>query len=31
MPNGFMPAPGETFDWLLCDLVEEPHHVIRLI
>ena len=27
----FMPAPGETFDWLLCDLVEEPHHVVRLI
>lgn len=27
----FMPAPGETFDWLLCDLVEEPHHVMRLI
>ncbi len=27
----FMPAEGETFDWLLCDLVEEPHHVMRLI
>lgn len=27
----FMPAPGEVFDWLLCDLVEEPHHVMRLI
>jgi len=27
----FMPAPGETYEWLLCDLVEEPHHVIRLI
>lgn len=27
----FMPVPGETFDWLLCDLVEEPHHVMRLI
>jgi len=20
---------GEMFDWLLCDLVEEPHHVMR--
>lgn len=27
----FMPAPGETFDWLFCDLVEEPHHVVRLV
>lgn len=26
-----MPSAGETFDWLLCDLVEEPHRVIRLI
>jgi 23S rRNA (cytidine2498-2'-O)-methyltransferase len=24
----FHPAPGETFDWLFCDLVEEPHHVL---
>jgi 23S rRNA (cytidine2498-2'-O)-methyltransferase len=27
----FMPAPGQTFDWLFCDLVEDPHHVMRLI
>ena len=26
---GFHPAPGESFDWLLCDVVEEPHHVLR--
>ncbi len=26
---GFRPGPGETFDWLFCDLVEEPHHVLR--
>lgn len=26
---GFRPAPGRTFDWLFCDLVEEPHHVLR--
>ena len=26
---GFQPAPGAIFDWLLCDLVEEPHHVLR--
>ena len=26
---GFRPAPGETIDWLFCDLVEEPHHVAR--
>jgi 23S rRNA (cytidine2498-2'-O)-methyltransferase len=25
----FQPAAGETFDWLFCDLVEEPHHVMR--
>lgn len=25
----FRPADGETFDWLFCDLVEEPHHVMR--
>jgi 23S rRNA (cytidine2498-2'-O)-methyltransferase len=24
----FAPAPGETFDWMFCDLVEEPHHVL---
>lgn len=25
----FSPAPGQTFDWMFCDLVEEPHHVMR--
>jgi 23S rRNA (cytidine2498-2'-O)-methyltransferase len=25
----FRPEPGETFDWLFCDLVEEPQHVLR--
>ena len=25
----FQPAPGEMFDWMFCDLVEEPHHVMR--
>src|SRR5207244_2667751 len=25
----FAPAAGETIDWLFCDLVEEPHHVVR--
>ncbi|MDD2762966.1 MAG: SAM-dependent methyltransferase [Opitutaceae bacterium] len=25
----FRPAPGETFDWLFCDLVAEPHQVLR--
>ncbi len=24
-------AVDETFDWLFCDLVEEPHHVLRNI
>jgi 23S rRNA (cytidine2498-2'-O)-methyltransferase len=27
----FAPADGEVFDWLFCDLVEEPHHVMRNI
>ena len=27
----FGPPPGETYDWLFCDLVEEPHHVIQNI
>ena len=27
----FAPVPGEVFDWLFCDLVEEPHHVMRNI
>lgn len=26
---GFRPAAGEKIDWLFCDLVEEPHHVMR--
>jgi 23S rRNA (cytidine2498-2'-O)-methyltransferase len=26
---GFRPQPGLGFDWLFCDLVEEPHHVLR--
>jgi 23S rRNA (cytidine2498-2'-O)-methyltransferase len=25
----FAPAEGQVFDWLFCDLVEEPHHVLR--
>lgn len=25
----FAPAEGQPFDWLFCDLVEEPHHVLR--
>ena len=25
----FTPPAGVTFDWLFCDLVEEPHHVMR--
>jgi 23S rRNA (cytidine2498-2'-O)-methyltransferase len=25
----FRPAAGEGFDWMFCDLVEEPHHVVR--
>jgi 23S rRNA (cytidine2498-2'-O)-methyltransferase len=25
----FVAAPGECFDWLFCDLVEEPHHVLQ--
>ena len=25
----FVVAPGEGFDWLFCDLVEEPHHVLQ--
>jgi len=28
---GFRPPAGTTYDWLFCDLVEEPHHVIRQI
>lgn len=26
---GFRPAAGETIDWLFCDLVEDPHHVMN--
>lgn len=25
----FTPSDGEAFDWMFCDLVEEPHHVIK--
>ena len=25
----FTPAAGQVFDWMFCDLVEEPHHVMR--
>jgi 23S rRNA (cytidine2498-2'-O)-methyltransferase len=25
----FAPSHGERFDWLFCDLVEEPHHVLQ--
>jgi 23S rRNA (cytidine2498-2'-O)-methyltransferase len=28
---GFSPPPGETFDWLFCDLLDEPHHVMQHI
>jgi 23S rRNA (cytidine2498-2'-O)-methyltransferase len=27
----FVPPAGEAFDWLFCDLVEEPHHVVQHI
>ncbi len=27
----FAPPEGQCFDWLFCDLVEEPHHVLRHI
>ncbi|HWA27871.1 MAG TPA: SAM-dependent methyltransferase [Lacunisphaera sp.] len=27
----FRPGEGEVFDWLFCDLVEEPHHVLQNI
>jgi 23S rRNA (cytidine2498-2'-O)-methyltransferase len=27
----FAPKDGENFDWLFCDLVEEPHHVLENI
>jgi 23S rRNA (cytidine2498-2'-O)-methyltransferase len=25
----FSPAPGAAYDWLFCDLVEDPRHVLR--
>lgn len=27
----FTPPAGTTYDWLFCDMVEEPHHVLRHI
>ncbi|RPI77669.1 MAG: rRNA methyltransferase [Desulfobacteraceae bacterium] len=27
----FKPSPKTKTDWLFCDLVEEPHHVLRMI
>lgn len=27
--DAFAFAPDRTYDWLFCDLVEEPHHVLR--
>lgn len=27
----FAPPTGQPFDWLFCDMVEEPHHVLRHI
>ena len=27
----FQPPAGEVYDWLFCDLVEEPHHVMQNI
>ena len=26
---GFLAATRENFDWLFCDVVEEPHHVLK--
>ncbi len=26
---GYRPGPGERADWLFCDLVDDPHHVLR--
>jgi 23S rRNA (cytidine2498-2'-O)-methyltransferase len=28
---GFRPANGAAVDWLFCDMVEDPHHVMRNI
>jgi 23S rRNA (cytidine2498-2'-O)-methyltransferase len=27
----YQPAPGAAFDWLFCDMVEDPHHVLQHI
>jgi 23S rRNA (cytidine2498-2'-O)-methyltransferase len=27
----FAPAAGHRFDWLFCDMLEEPHHVVRQV
>lgn len=27
----FAPEAGKSFDWLFCDMVEDPHHVLRNI
>lgn len=27
----FAPPPEQPFDWLFCDMLEEPHHVVRHI
>jgi 23S rRNA (cytidine2498-2'-O)-methyltransferase len=27
----FAPRAGQAFDWLFCDMVEEPHHVLQHI
>lgn len=27
----FRPPPGTVYDWLFCDMVEEPHHALRLV
>jgi 23S rRNA (cytidine2498-2'-O)-methyltransferase len=26
---GHRPGPGERADWMFCDLVDDPHHVLR--
>jgi 23S rRNA (cytidine2498-2'-O)-methyltransferase len=26
---GYLPAGGRSFDWMFCDLVAEPHHVLE--
>jgi Predicted SAM-dependent methyltransferase len=28
---GYRPAPGERADWMYCDLVDDPHEVLRRI